>query len=167
MHRLGAAHGMPSSNLWPPHDVTSRPGESKSQNPTWNDLSTKKPIEVLSVGRIKPASLVRETFLDMPDFAISIAIDYRELWIRSKEGAIQIVLLHNSLCSFELEEAARLARGRWPSAKILIIRSGELLIDRALYDDRLLPPVTPAVLLERISKQATSLNERGHFGGNR
>jgi hypothetical protein len=167
MHRLGAAHAMPSSNLWPPHDVTSRPGESKSQNPTRNDISSKNPIQLLSVGRIEPASLVRETFLDMPDFAVSIAIDYRELWIRSKEGAIQIVLLHNSLCSFELEEAARLARGRWPSAKILIIRSGELLIDRALYDDRLLPPVTPAVLLERISKQATSLNERGHFGGNR
>jgi hypothetical protein len=111
--------------------------------------------------------LARETFLDMPDFAISIAIDYRELWIRSKEGAIQIVLLHNSLCSFELEQAARLARGRWPNARILIIRSGELYIDRALYDDRLLPPVTPVVLLERISKQATSLNERGHFGGDR
>ncbi len=103
----------------------------------------------------------------MPDFAVSIAIDYRELWIRSKEGAIQIVLLHNSLCSFELEEAARLVRGRWPSAKILIIRSGELLIDRALYDDRLLPPVTSAVLLERISKQATSLSERGRSGGDR
>jgi hypothetical protein len=83
MHPLGALHGMPSSNRWPPHDVTSGPGESESQNPTWNDLSTKKPIQVLSVGRIEPVSLVRETFVDMPDFAISIAIDYRELWIRS------------------------------------------------------------------------------------
>ena len=120
-------------------------GESTSQNPIWNDLSTKKRIQLLSVGRIEPASLVRETFVDMPDFDVSIAIDYRELWTCSKEGAIQIVLRHNSLCSFELEQAARLVRDRWPNAKILIIRSGELLIDRALYDGRLLPPVTPAV----------------------
>jgi hypothetical protein len=168
MHRLGAAHGIP---LWPPHNLVSRFGDcqspslAQSLNSTWSDPSEKKPIQLLSVGRIEPASLIRETFLDITEFTISQAIDYRELWVRSRSEDIHIVLLHNSLCSFELEEAARLARSRWPKAKILIIRSGELLIDRALSDERLHPPVTPAVLLDRISNLATFFNERGHFGG--
>lgn len=154
-------HETHSSNPWPLIGVPLEHDASTSQNLLQNYVSTKKQIQILSVGRTEPAPLIRDALRDEPDFAVSIASDYRELWIRSKEEAIQIALLHNSLCSFELDEAIRLVRSRWPNAKILIIRSGELLIDRAAYDDRLLPSVTPEILRERILKLAESTGEEG------
>ena len=147
MHPLSAPHGTSSPGGWPPSHLSHSP-----EILAWNQVSTKNPIHLLSVGRIEPGSLIRDAILDRSDFVISFAKDYRELWIASKEEEVHIVLIHNSLCSFELEEAARLVRRRWPKAQILIIRSGEVALEDVLYDDRLPPPVTPTALLATLSK---------------
>jgi hypothetical protein len=123
-------------------------------------------FQVLFVGRIEPR-LVREAFLDSAHIAVSFADDYRELWVASKEQAVHAVVIQNSLCSFELAEAARLVRARWPGAKILIIRSGEMPLDRGLYDVHLHPPVGGQRLLEHISDLVNSSDEGGHDSGNR
>ena len=166
MHPHGVTPAPHSSNLWPLDGVSYAHAESLSHASLGNIPSTtSSPIHLLSVGRIEPPTLVHNIMLDLPDFAISMTRDYRELWITSKQEPIEIALLHNTLCSFELAEAARLIRGRWPNAKIVVIRSGEMSLDRTLYNDRIHPPVTPDHLVERLSRLGHELREVGH--GNR
>jgi hypothetical protein len=166
MHPLDARHVLTSSSGWSQRPVASRPGDSKSRFPARSNFSTKGPIHLLSVRRVEPGTLIRDALLDVPDFTVSFARDYRELWI-SKQEPVNLVLIHNSLCSFELEEAARLARGRWPKAKILIIRSGEVHLEDPLYDHRLPPPVTPKTLINAVSKLVETLKEGAIANGDR
>lgn len=146
-----------SLNLSSPIGVQPQLEESTSQTLLLNSFS-KTLIQLLSVGRIEP-TLISNALRDEPDFKISVVKDYRELWLQSREDSIEIVLLHNSLCSFELEQSARLVRSRWLKAKILIIRSGEVHIDRAVYDDCLWPSVDSEVLVQRILHLVQPLNE--------
>lgn len=111
--------------------------------------------------------LVGDALFHEPGAKVSFAKDYRELWISSKYEPVHVVLLHNSLCSFELEEAARPVRGRWPTAKILIIRSGEVSLDDALYDDRLVPPVAPKILFAKLSRILAASTEGDSRNGDR
>ena len=75
------------------------------------------------------------------------------------EGLAELFLLartelaRHGLGCFELEEAARLVRRRWPSARILLIRSGEKALEDPLYDLRLRPPVEPNTLMAILSGQ--------------
>ncbi len=163
-----APHATSSSALLPPSGVNPGSAESSSCSPERIAPSTPEPIYLLSVGRIEPATHIRKALLDLSDVGISIVTDYRELWMMTTtRQAMQIVLLNNSLCSFELEEAARLIRIRWPKAKVLIIRSGELSLDHGLYDERLHTPVTTEVLVEQISRLANLLHEEEYGCGNR
>ena len=152
-------HGTTSINLPARLRVPLRPSKRKYQNSESENVSTKEPIHLLSVGRIEPTPLAGNALSDESNFAISTAIDYRELWLQSTEESIDIALLHNSLCSFQLEQAARLVRCRWPMAKILIIRSGEVGIDRAVFDDCLPPSINSEVLLQRVFNLIHSLPE--------
>lgn len=166
MHPHGVTPAPLSSSLWPLDGVSyahpeSMPHASLGNNPS----TTSGSIHLLSVGRIEPPTLIHSVMLDLPDFAISMTRDYRELWITSQREPIEIALLHNTLCSFELAEAAPLIRSRWPRARILVIRSGEMPLDRTLYDDRLHPPVAPEILIDRLSRLGHELREGGH--GNR
>ena len=153
-----------SLNLSSPIGVPPQLEESTSQTFALNRISTKTPIQLLSVGRIEP-TLISNALRDEPDFLVSSVKDHRELWLQSRENCIEIVLLHNSLCSFELEQAARLVRSRWPKARILIIRSDDVHIDRAVYDDCLRPWVNSEVLVQRILQLAQPLNEGRHSCG--
>ena len=157
MHPLGTPPGTPS--LGAPAHLTSRLGDFSSQISTWDEVSIKAPIHVLSVGRIEPGTLIRDAHLDSPIFRVSFVHDYRELWISSKQYAVHAVVMHNSLCSFELAEAARLVRNRWPKAKILMIRSGEVTLEPPLYDHRLVPPVNPKLLISMLLNLANTSNE--------
>lgn len=109
-------------------------------------------FHVLSVGPMDRGSLVHDALLEVPDFRLSIATDYRELWVIPKQESIHVVILHSTFSSFELEDASRFIRQRWPQAKILIVRCGEGFLDDALYDDRVAPPVSPKVLLSAMER---------------
>jgi hypothetical protein len=76
--------------------------------------------------------------------------DCRELWVIPKQEAIQLAILHDTLSSFELDEAARLIRRHWPSVGILLIGTGEDSLDNALYDDRVSSGASLEVLLTAI-----------------
>ena len=151
----GVSHGSLSSS--DPGHSPSCPGDLNSHFADRDNIATNCSIRVLSVGRIEPGIRIRDVFNDSPHLAVGFVHDYRELWISSKQHVIHTVVMQNTLCSFELAEAARLVRGRWPRARILIIHSGELYLERGLYDERLHPPVSQEVLVERIltlSKQS-------------
>lgn len=144
--------------------LTSRRKDLSLPNSSWGELSINLKIHVLSVGRIETDRLICDALLNSPEFRISFVHDYRDLWTSSKQNVVDAVVMHNTLCSFELAEAARLVRNRWPHAKILIIRSGEVSLDRALYDQRLHPPVTPDALVDHVRLVTGSLREGDNSG---
>lgn len=111
-----------------------------------------KDIHVLSVGPVDHSFLVHDALLEVPNSRLSIATDYRELWVIPKQEAIHLIILHNTLSSFELEEVCRFIRQQWPHAKILVVRRGEGFLDDELYDDRVRPTVTAEVLLTTIGR---------------
>jgi hypothetical protein len=162
MHPIGTPRGTPSPGA--PADFTSRQENLGSPISRWDELSTNPTIHVLSVGRIETDRLMYDALLDSPDFRISFVHDYHDLWISSKQHIVNAVVMHNTLCSFELAEAARLVRNRWPNAKILLIRSGEVSLDRALYDQCLHPPVKQEALVEQVRILTESLGEGGNSG---
>ncbi|HEY3705618.1 MAG TPA: hypothetical protein VGL22_11190 [Terracidiphilus sp.] len=118
------------------------------------------PARVLSVGRMDEDIVMGKPLEQSPGFCFSHAHDYRGLWRLSRGNSFDAVILHNSLCSFEMEEAAHLVRRLWPSAKILLIRSGEILLEDPLYDQRLRPPVDLNILLSVLSGRTREIREK-------
>src|SRR5579864_3970768 len=155
MHPTALPRGTPSPGA--PAHLTSRQEDLSLPARSWDELSTNRTIHDLSVGRIQTDRLMCDALLDSPDFCISFVHDYRDLWISSTQHVVDAVVMHNTLCSFEPAEATRLVRSRWPNTKILIVRSGELSIDRVLYDRRLHPPVKRQVLVEQVRLLTDSL----------
>jgi hypothetical protein len=132
-------------------DPPANPAAPLVPTPTPHETAIACPARVLSVGRIDEDILIREPLERWPGFCFSHANDYLELWALSRGHTYDAVLFHNSLGCFELEEAARLVRRRWPSAIILLVRSGEITLEDPLYDHRLRPPVDPKTLLSALS----------------
>lgn len=120
------------------------------------------PARALSVGRMDEDVLIRLPLDESPGFCFSHANDYLELWGLSRGHTYDAVIFHNSLSCFELEEAARLVRRRWASARILLIRSGEIALADTLYDQCLRPPVDPDTLMSILSGQMRLNNEKRH-----
>ncbi len=118
-------------------------------------------IHLLSVGSLDRSFVLHDALHGAPPHHHSVAwscvelwmiADYRELWIIPRREVIQLSILHNTLSSFEVDDAARLIRHRWPSADILLVSTGEDCLDRALYDDRVAPVASPDVLLTAIDR---------------
>jgi hypothetical protein len=83
------------------------------------------------------------------------------LWAIPKQESIQVVILHNTLSSFELDDASRFIRRCWPHARILVVRQGEDFLDDALYDVRVVSNVDREVLLATIECLIAGWHEWG------
>jgi hypothetical protein len=110
-------------------------------------FTSSRVFRVLSVGSVDEFSPLREALKGSLSFSLAHAGNYRELWRLSKGSTYDSVVFDNTVSCFELEEAAHLVRHGWPSAKILLLRSGEITLADPLYDLRLRPPVDPKTLL--------------------
>ena len=115
-------------------------------------LRMPKAIHVLYVGPVAHGNMVHDVLLELPNFRFSIAMDYQGLWAIPSQQPIDVVVLHNSFSSSELEDSCRFIRRRWPYAGILLIHRGESLLEDALYDDRVVPNVAAEVLLSTIQR---------------
>lgn len=113
-----------------------------------------KPIHVLSVGPVDRGNIVHDAMVDAKIFRLSIARDYRGLWMIPKQEPIDVVILHNAFTSIELEGLSRFVRRRWPYAAILIVHFRGHFLEDALYDDRVGPTVAPELLLSTIERLA-------------
>lgn len=120
----------------------------------------KRKIHVLSVGPLDEGSLVHDVLLQVADFRLSIASDYRELWVVPWQEFIDVAILHSTLSEIALEEASRFIRQRWPHVRILVIRSGKGFLDDSLYDDRIAPPVALELLLATIERLVGDRRDR-------
>ena len=129
------------------------PRDFYSQNVSSDGTADRAALRVLSVGRMDEVVLAREAFNRSARFSLTHASDYRELWNLSKRNEYDAVVLHDTLSSFELEGAARLVRRRWPAARIVLLRGGEITLEDALYDQRVRPPVELTTLMFILSGQ--------------
>jgi len=115
-------------------------------------LRIPKATHVLSVGPMDCGSMVHDALLDGPNWRLTIATDSRQLWVIPKQETIQVVILHNALSAFELDDASRFIRQRWPHAKILVVCNGEGFLDDALHDVRVVSNAGREVLLATIER---------------
>lgn len=111
-------------------------------------LGTDGTIRVLFVGLKHMEDAALDALFEGLHSRIYATTDTRELWVFPSREPIRLAILHQTLSLFELEEASRSIRQRWPGARILVIREGEEFLDDGLYDDRVVPPITPGALLE-------------------
>jgi len=116
-------------------------------------------IHVLTVGPLERSCWIHDALLQEPQIWLSIAPDYKELWSRSREEAVQVFVLCETLAQSELEEASRLIRQRWPRARILAIRGEEESSDDPPYDKRLGPEVGSQELMLVIDRLGTEERE--------
>jgi len=120
-------------------------------------------LNILSVGPASLSILVGDALSDSWKFQLTIAKDFRQLWLTPKDVCVDVAVLHCTLAPLELEDASRFIRRQWPSARILVIRPDSEFLDDALYDDRVLPAVASQVLLPTIER----LTGRRHEGPTR
>jgi len=118
------------------------------------DARMAKAFHVLSVGPVERGCVIYDALLSGPNFRLTIATDYREVWKIADLESLQVVILHSTLSPLELEDTSRFIRRKWPHARILVIRAGEEFLDDPLYDDHLAPAVAPEVLLTAIERLA-------------
>jgi hypothetical protein len=139
--------------------VDGKPITNVNQTDVWRAET----IHILCVGPVDRSYMVHDVLLEVPNSQLSIVTDYRELWVIPKQGAIHLVILHNTLSLFELEEACRFIRQQWPHARILVVRRGGGFLDDELYDDRVIPTVDSGVLFTTIERLTSGRHER-RFG---
>jgi hypothetical protein len=114
-------------------------------------------VSVLFVGPEHEGDAIHDALFENFPSRIFATRDYRELWLLSPEEPFRLAVLHPALSNFDLETTARIVRSRWPWARILVIRAGESLSDKALYDERMTPSVAAGMLSMTVGKL---LNER-------
>jgi hypothetical protein len=110
-------------------------------------------IYALAVGPQKGSYRIYDEVLEEKGTSLSIAInyvEYWELWTRPVGEIIHVFILCEALARFELEEATRFIRQRWPRARILAVVDGEDFLDDPLYDDHIPPRDLPQVLVAAI-----------------
>lgn len=137
----------PTANSAIPHLESGEPSESEA-------------FEVLAVGNCTFDDRAYHSLRAAPSFRLRTTSDLRTLWLIPKEESIHVIVLHSTLSPEQLSEAARLARQRWPLARILVIRTGEEFLEDALYDDRVSPAVTADTLIATIELLALNSRKR-------
>lgn len=124
-------------------------------------------IEILAVGAGAWGRLVHDALRSKPSLRLCSTDDPRTLWLIPMQQTIHVIVLNFSLTAYELEEIGRLARHRWPKARILVIRSGEDFMEDALYDDRIYPTADPGALIASIERLATKVAKGGTLNAGR
>ena len=109
-------------------------------------------VWVLSMGQEVPDNVLHDALRSEPNARCYSARDCRDLSMIPDQTVIEFAVLHQTLGPFELAQASATIRHRWPHARILVIRLGEDFLDDALYDDRIVPPVSPTRLLGMIKR---------------
>jgi hypothetical protein len=160
MQRLGLAELVGRVNFDPlaPH-VAGDTAKAGSDGELWGPYT----IEILIVGEADWSKPARDAMRAMQPFRLCTANDPRALWLIPGHQPVNVIVLHNTLTTIELEKTSRLIRHRWPHARILVVRTGDEFLEDALYDDRVLPTVDPATLIATIERLA----ENGREGRSR
>ena len=112
----------------------------------------RSPLLVLSVGSVAPVHLAYDTFLRQQGCELATVADYRDLDGIPQKASYQVAVLHDSLSLNALRDVAHFIRGRWPRAKILVMRQGAWRTDDTLYDMCLVTGTNPDLLFAAIDR---------------
>jgi hypothetical protein len=115
-------------------------------------------LRILAVGSFASSNLVRDAILLRHRARLLVATNYRELCSLSSNEAehVSVAVLEVSTSHGELLRKAEYVRRRWPDAPIVVVGSSAGPLEDPLYDDRVLPGITPTEMLaiiERLLKQ--------------
>jgi hypothetical protein len=109
-------------------------------------------IHVMAVGRVEKTCSLHDALLAEKRVWLSVATDYRELWMRPKTEPVHVFVLCETLSQFELRESCRFIRRDWPHARILVIRDAHGSLDDPPCDECLPPDVPSEILIAAIEK---------------
>ena len=118
-------------------------------------------IEILAVGSGAWDRSVHDVLRSNPRLHLCSTEDPRTLWLMLAQQTLHVIVLNCSLSKYELEEVGRLARRRWPKAKILVIRDGEDFMEDALYDDRIFSSRNPDSFIASIERMVANVMNGG------
>jgi hypothetical protein len=94
------------------------------------------PIRVLAVNPDRRLLDSRALLLQGFHYQVNTATDYRQVQSIPAPESFEVAVIEQLDPLSELDSVTRLIRTRWPRAKILIFSRGTLLLDDALYDER-------------------------------
>lgn len=129
------------------------------RDPDQEQVQPRRKIHLLSVGSVDHNHVLHDAFLRGRGTRSSqvsdcrelwLIPDYRGLWVMPDREAVHVAVLHDTLFPFELDEACRFIRHRWPMARILVVCTGKDFLDDALYDDRVMPGASAEVIVAAI-----------------
>lgn len=106
-------------------------------------------ILIVALGQCRPHHFISDEILGAPGHIVCTLTDHRDL-LTSIDQTPVLVLVHDSLLREEIEDACRVVRGRWPVARILVIRDDEESLEDWLFDDRVASDVSGRDLIARI-----------------
>ena len=136
-------------------------GEATNVASTESENGDADAIEILAVGAGAWGRPVHDALRSKRSLRLCSTDDPRTLWLMPTQQTIHVIVLNFSLSAYELEEVGRLARHRWPGAKILVVRAGEDFMEDALYDDRISPTADPGMLIASIERLAANGTKGG------
>ena len=114
----------------------------------------KATIRLLSVGSEESMRAIYCALFGRSEYELVTAVTYRELFAIPAHESFQIAVLNHTLAKEELAPVAQLVRSRWSSARILVVCADVPGIDDPLYDDRVVPGLTPELLFTVIDRLA-------------
>jgi hypothetical protein len=132
-----------------------------AENLEGEESSVSEAIEVLVVGNHALDDEAYNAMRTAPSLRMCSTSDLRTLWLIPKQQCIHVIIFHGNLSPDQLSEAGRLARQRWPLARILVIRAGEEFLEDTLYDHRVPPSLTADVLIATIERMGLNSRKGG------
>jgi hypothetical protein len=109
-------------------------------------------LHVISVGSSDECNTVRDALLQRHHSRLSVVSTPLDLGAIPKLESFDIAILHHTLSRRGARNASEYIRHRWPRAKILVISNEEEILDDPLYDERVLPGLSPESLLAVIAQ---------------
>jgi hypothetical protein len=109
-------------------------------------------LHVVSVGSQDQGTFVRDALLTRSRCRLYVASSTWDLSVLLGTAEIDVAILHNTVSLLQMRILTAYIRGRWPSAKILLIQRKELKADYSTYDERIAPGSSARALLAAIER---------------
>jgi DNA-binding NarL/FixJ family response regulator len=113
---------------------------------------------VLSIGSDRSCGIIRDALLLRCKCRLVAMASYQGLFENRTKDEFDIAILDHTLSACELRKSTEYIRRHWPDTKIVLMSANADALDDPLYDERVLPDISPELLLsaiDRLAKNAT------------
>jgi hypothetical protein len=109
-------------------------------------------LHVLSIGSQDTDALVRDVLVLRTKCRLYVASSIWDLCVVLESQEIDVAILHNTFSPKQMRVFVAYVRRRWPGAKILLIKPKQVSADYNVYDEWIVPGVSPKTLLAAIER---------------